>query len=301
MARPLALALLLALLSPTGVAATAPTAAAPEAAQLDEATVIGAARAANEIYQRHLALLIVRLRSQDLGERVAAITAIGMLVDPATIPLLTPSLESARDPQEQCAAAIALGHIGDQLAVAPLKALLDKAPEGAAREASLNALNQLKAMAVPDYLAHTKDADPVLTGAALTDLGTLRADKATDILASGLAHDRRQIVRRMCAIGLGLIGDRNQGIVLLDALGDADPGVRRYAAEALVKLNYTPAVPYLLMALEGNVAGAYMNRCLMLMTSQDFGFDWRASDMARSAAVEKGFRWWTDHAAELSH
>jgi hypothetical protein len=66
-----------------------------------------------------------------------------------------------------------------------------------------------------------------------------------------------------------------------------------------VKLNYTPAIPNLLMAMEGNVAGDHIARCLTLMTMQDFGFSSRANPLARTEAIEKGFAWWTANAKEL--
>lgn len=270
------------------------------AAEPSEDEVLAAARAANVLYQRNLALLIDQLHGPVIAARVRAIEDIARLQDPSTVPFLLPSLESGRASEEQAAAAIALGHIGSPVAKGPLRDLMDKAPSGEVRAAAMNALNDLHGMESADLLLKAKDPDPVLSGAALTDLGTMAVDKAADLLANALTHDRRQIVRRMCAIGLGRIGDKTQGVILLDALSDPDPGVRRYAAQALVQLNDTAAVPYLLMALEGNVAGEYINHCLMLLTKTDFGFDWRASDLARSAAVERGFRWWSDHAGEMS-
>jgi hypothetical protein len=38
-----------------------------------------------------------------------------------------------------------------------------------------------------------------------------------------------------------------------------------------------------------------------MLSGQDFGFDWRANEMARKEAVERGFKWWTDHAPDLGH
>jgi HEAT repeat protein len=232
--------------------------------------------------------------------RLQAIAATGRLVDPDTLPLLLPFLESARDPAEQAAVAVALGHIGSPIAVPGLRALVIQSKEASVRLAALNAMVQIKSAQPQDFLGRAKDPEEAISGDGLTNSGTLAFDKAADALAAGLVTDRNQITRRMCAIGLGRIGDRSQGPALLDALGDADPGVRRYAAEALVKLSYTPAIPYLLMALEGNIASEHINRCLKLLSNQDFGYDWRDNEVARTDAVERGFRWWTDHATELS-
>ncbi len=155
--------------------------------ELSEATVLSAARSANVVYQRHLQLLVVQLHAQSLAQRVNAITYIGMLVDPATVAYLMPSLETARQPEEQIAACIALGHIGLASSAPALRELMEKAPAAGAREAALNALNQLQSATATDELGRAKDSDPTLTAASLTDLGTLASEKATDILANGLA------------------------------------------------------------------------------------------------------------------
>jgi HEAT repeat protein len=270
------------------------------AAEYDTAAILAAARAADDAYQRHVEELATHLKSADQPTRAEAMLVIGHLEDRTLVPMLLPFLEITSEPADAISAAMALGHIGDSAATPPLRDLLARARDAQEREAALNALEQIKATNAIDYSSKVKDSDPPINGSALTNLGTLAHAPAVDVLAWGLVHDRRQVIRRMCAIGIGRIGDRNQGPNLQDALGDADPGVRRYAAEALVKLDYKPAIPYLLMALEGNAAGAYIDRCLRMLSGQDFGFDWRANEMARKEAVERGFRWWTDHAAELS-
>ena len=139
-----------------------------------------------------------------------------------------------------------------------------------------------------------------IRGSSLTELGTLAQSDAAALLVKGLAKDVRPHIRRMCAIGLGNLGDKAMGPNLTDALADADPGVRRYAAEALTKLGYTSAIPSMLMALEANVAGVHINRCLVIMCKTDFGFDPRADLLSREAAIEKGFQWWTANAKDLN-
>ena len=266
----------------------------------DAAAVLAAARSANAIYKRHVSEIAAQIQDGDPQVRQQAILTLGQLIDPQTLKLLLPLLQSAQEPSDQIAAATACGRIGSTVAVPSLRALVDGSTDSQVRLAALNAMVQIKAAQPQDYLNRAKDPDPVLNGDGLTNAGTLAYDKASDALAQGLSSSRDQITRRMCAIGLGRIGDKAQAPALIDALGDADPGVRRYAAEALVKLNYTPAIPYLLMALEGDIAAVYINRCLMLLSGQDFGYDWRDNEIARLNAVEKGFQWWSDNAEALS-
>ena len=59
------------------------------------------------------------------------------------------------------------------------------------------------------------------------------------------------------------------------------------------------AIPYLLMALEANLAGAYIDRSLDLLSGQDFGFDSRANALDRAAAIDRGYAWYAQHAKEL--
>jgi HEAT repeat protein len=282
-----------------GCLACAPALAAAEG--YDDAAILAAARFADDLYRHHLGELTAQLRSPDSAARIAAIAFVARLDDPETVPLLLPFLRLGNDDDEQIAAIMALGHLHTLAAAPGMRELIASSKNPLVRTAAINALAQIQADQAGDYMPKVKDPEPAISGASLTNLGTLAHQPAADVLAWGMAHDRRQVYRRMCAIGLGRIGDRNQGPNLVDALGDADPGVRRYAAEAMVKLDYKPGIPYLLLALEGNAAGAYLNRCLIMLSGQDFGFDWRANERARREAVERGFKWWTDHAPELAN
>ncbi|MBA2480840.1 MAG: HEAT repeat domain-containing protein [Planctomycetes bacterium] len=269
--------------------------------EFDEAKVLAAARAADDLYQRHLEELTAKLRSGVEADRLQAIADLGRLDDPKAIIPLLPFIDAGNHSSgELIAGATALGHLADTSAVPGLRQLLQNHNDPEVRLAALNALDVIKATASRDYMPKTKDVEPSINGSAMTNLGTLAHAPAADTLARALARDSRPLVRQMCAIGLGRIGDKSQVTVLQDALSDADPGVRRYAAEALVKLNSISSVPYLLMALEGNVAGQHIDRCMRILTGQDFGFDYRDNELKRREAVERGFRWWTDHAADLA-
>ncbi len=291
-------------LAPIGPAGfTAEEAAAPTAAAeaVTDAQVLEAARAADLFYQRRIADLLVRLSSPEEAVRVEALSLIGHQQDPSLVPYLLPWLQSSnRSPAEIVAATCALPTEGGQAGIPALKNLL-KSDHAEVRVAAMNALSRLQSLASADYLARANDPQTAIRASSSANLGVMSVAEAAPILLKSLALDGKPHVRRMCAISLGLLGDRAHGAALGDALADPNPGVRRYAAEALVKLNYTPAVPHLLMAMEANVAADHIARSLTLMTKQDFGFSSRANPLARAEAIEKGFIWWTANAKELGH
>jgi len=128
----------------------------------------------------------------------------------------------------------------------------------------------------------------------------LKHAEAAPILISALRYDPRAHVRRMAAISLGKLGDRANAPTLMDALCDADPGVRRYSAESLVQLGAVESIPNLLMALEANVAPSHINRCLKILSGQDFGFDPRGNVLDRTTAIERGYEWWSLNAKNLA-
>ncbi len=266
---------------------------------VDDNAILTAARAADQDYQRSFDLLVQDLSSADVATRVQAIRTLSWKQDPAAVPLLLPFLETAtRSPAEIIAAAQALSNLGATNAADALRRLLTN-PDPQLRTAGYNGLSWMSKIGTGDYMGRGKDDhDPLRAGASINS-GRLPIAEATDQLLKGLQFDESQHVRRMCAIALGRIGDRSKAAIIVEALNDGDAGVRRYAAEALVTMHYTPAIPNLLMALEANVAGPYINRCVMLLSGQDFGFDPRANLLDRQAAIEKGFQWWAVNAKNL--
>ncbi len=279
--------------------AAAPAPAAGGAAHIDDDHILAAARAADLFYQQHFERLIDLLGDKDPATVIAAIRALGALHDPAATPFLMPRMQaSTNGPDILCAAMQAISSQGAENALPMLRALL-KNGDATVRVTALNTLSRIKAVDANDYKSRSEDPSAPLRASARTDLGTLAIADAAPILAKGLAGDHPAHIRRMCAIGLGNLGDKTQAPVLTDALSDGDDGVRRYAAEALVKLDYKPAIPVLLMALEANVAGAHLARCLTILSGQDFGFDPRADQLKREAAIERGFAWWGVNAKDL--
>ena len=124
----------------------------------------------------------------------------------------------------------------------------------------------------------------------------MKQAEAAPLLVAGLNRNPKSLLRRMCAIGLGRLGDAANGPALQNALSDPDPQVRRYAAEAIVAINYRPGIPYMIFALESNIASDEITRCIKLMTGEDFGFNSRLDGLKRQEAIDRGFLWWTANA-----
>ena len=99
----------------------------------------------------------------------------------------------------------------------------------------------------------------------------------------------------MAAIGLGQLGDPEFAQALMTALTDGDVQVRRFAANALVKLDHKAAIPYLLIQLESNIGGKYLNQSLMVLSGEDFGYKHNDTLTARRDAIARGFTWYTDN------
>jgi HEAT repeat protein len=264
-----------------------------------DAQVLAAARAADAFYQRRIATLTDGLNSPNEATRIEALRTIGFLQDPDLTDKLLPWMQSSnRSSAEIIAAITALTDSGTLIAAPALRQLL-KHDNAQVRANAMNGLTRAQQVEKADYAKAASDSESSLRASGNVNLGLIKAEDAAPILLHSLALDINPHVRRMCAIALGQLGNREHGAALAQALCDSNPGVRRYAAEALVKLNYTPAIPNLLMAMEGNIAGDHIARSLTLMTKQDFGFNSRANPLARTEAVEKGFIWWNAHAKEL--
>jgi HEAT repeat protein len=256
--------------------------------------LLAAARAADQAYQLRLASLNEQLGQT--GSRTDTIRTLGRIQDPVALEPLLKLLENTKlTPAEQEAIAIAIGSSGSQVGLPALRRLSASSDAGV-RLAAYNALSTLQATTGGDHLQRAKDPDAQPHLAALTNLGTIKQADAAPLLIAGLTKHPRSLVRRQCAIGLGRLGDPSVGPTLQIALSDSDPGVRRYAAESIAQLNYRPAIPFLLMALDSNVATAEINQVIKRMTGQDFGFDPHADAIRRKEAVDRGFAWWTANA-----
>ena len=274
-------------------------AAEPTESELRDARVLAAARAADRAWQLHVEQLTHTLRGDDIAARIAALGQVVRLEDPATFPLVLPFLDAAvRSVAELEAGCLAVAALGIAVSEPRLRALATHADERV-RISAMNALTRLGRDAVGDWKAQATAEDDTLRSVATASLGSMGAAEAGDVLVQALAHDRSNLTRRSAAISLGRLGDKARAPALLDALQDADPGVRVLAARALVLMDYKPAIPWFLRALESGIAMPQIDRALEQLSGQDFGFDPHADLPARNAAIARGDVWWGGQAATL--
>ncbi len=156
--------------------------------------------------------------------REAAYKALGLLGDPASIPVCIQALE---DPEQRVAAeaAMALG----LLALPKLNA-------------AQNGLTE-QAVAALSAKAGMPMDDDGLRGAIVEAMATIADKSFLPVLSARASGDEPVPAIRQAAVrGLGRIGDESQIAVVLDRLAnDPDPRVREVAAEALGRLGKTLA------------------------------------------------------------
>jgi hypothetical protein len=264
------------------------------AEDLDADRLLVAARAANQSYQNRLAVMSAGLADEAPAQRLESLRQLAQLHDPDTAPLLLPALEAAtRTPEELQAACIASEAVGNPGVTGPALRTLLMHPDPEVRLAAYNATERLKITTNPDHLQRGRDDQAALRGASLTNLGTIKVQEAAPLLLQGLIRHRDPHIRRMCAIGLGKLGDRSVGPQLKEALSDPDPEVRARVSEALVRIDYKAAIPNLIFALESNVAAVQINRSLVRLAGKDFGFDPWADALKRQVAIDRAFAWWS--------
>ena len=255
--------------------------------------LLAAARSASTAYQNHVENLAVTLSHPDIEVRTEGMRTLGRLQDPLATSHILRYLENPEHSNDELiAAALALGSSKQPSAIPALRKLSVNGNEQV-RLAAYNSLGSLHLATSGDHTQRAKDSSELPHLAALTNLGTIKQADAAPLLIAGLQRHPRAIVRRMCAIGLGKLGDVANGPTLQTALSDSDPGVRRYAAESIAAVGYRPAIPFIIFALDANISGPELARVLQRMTGQDFGFDSHADELQRKAAIERGFAWWT--------
>lgn len=261
-----------------------------------DAHILSAARAANLHYQHKRSNLINQLKSEDLKRRVAAIDLLGRLQEPAIIPFLVPYLDYNLHPEAVVTASCrALARLGAQSVSEELSKVSRHGSTKSMRASAWNALAQLKQLSNVHFTDQSNELDNAIRGSGITNLGTIKEGEAGAILVRALLHDKRRHVRRMAAIGLGKLGNTAFGNDLITALSDGDAKVRRYASSSLAKLEYKAAIPYLLIHLEANVGGKYLNEALIILSGQDFGYHYTDTLTARRDAIQRGFVWYTNN------
>jgi HEAT repeat protein len=144
------------------------------------------------------------------------------------------TLHAHPDPLSRRAAAITLGRIHDDSAIAALaRALHDPAKDvRAAAAAGLASAGRLAIGALIEALA---DGNWIVRYRAAEALGSMRDERSVTALIHALG-DGRDHVRYMAAKGLGRLGDGRATGPLSAALADENEFVRRAAREALVSL-----------------------------------------------------------------
>lgn len=255
--------------------------------------LLAAARSASTAYQNHVDNLAVTLSHPDIEVRTEGLRTLGRMQDPLATTLILRYLEKPEHTNDELiAAALALGTSEQPSAIPALRKLSANGNEQV-RLAAYNSLGSLHLATAGDHTQRAKDISELPHLAALTNLGTIKQADAAPLLIAGLQRHPRAILRRMCAIGLGKLGDVANGPMLQNALSDPDPGVRRYAAESIAAIGYRPAIPFIIFALDANISGTHLAKVLHKMTGQDFGFDSHSDQLQRKAAIDRGFAWWT--------
>ena len=187
--------------------------------------------------------LITALHDEDPGVREQVVDALGAVGDPRAVDALIPLLhDSSTEVRRQTADALAV--LGDTRAVGPLVGgLSDK--EGLVRLQVAKALEQLDWEPQDDH-------QRVLRAVALSNWEEAIAFGSIAVgPLSFVFRNSGWIVRHPVIEGLGAIGDVGAVDVLVDALGDRDPGTRRRVVKALAKIGKR-AVNALLITLESH-------------------------------------------------
>jgi len=178
------------------------------------------------------------LRSSAVNTRLDAIRAAAVPREISAIPYLSGVMLRLDQPtQIRAAAALALGRIGDRIAVGALaEGLKDPAPE--VRYAAALSLGKLPADGVATRLEKVLARDPVwqVRYAAAIALGRTRKAFVGPDLADALAQDGAWQVRQQAARSLLDIGTPRAAEALAAALRDPEPSVRAAAGSALAEL-----------------------------------------------------------------
>ena len=273
---------------------------AAESAAADS-DIISAARQANVFYQNRRDTLLRDLAGTDDKAKVKALRDLSDLREEALIPVVAPYIDfNLHNEPVVKAACLALARLNAQDYVDELTNIT-KQPNSseAEKRAAWNAISLLKALTEVHFEDQSVHFDTAIRASGVTNYGTRQIADAGKILAHAVVKDRRVHIRRMAAIGLGRIADDNHAEALISALTDGDIQVRRYASNALVILDHKPAIPYLLIQLESNVGGKYLNQALIALSGEDFGYDHTGTLNERRQAIARGFRWYTENSKDF--
>lgn len=184
------------------------------------------------------ARLQAALRGRDADARLAAVRDAARPRGVEGVPFLAALLLRLDEPVEmRAAAALAMGRIGDGVAVPALSEAL-KDPNPQVRYASALSLGRLPVDGVATRLERVLRLDPDWRPryAAAIALGRLRKAFSAAALSQALAEDKDWRVRQQAARSLQDIGTPLAAEALLPALKDPEPSVRAAAGTALAEI-----------------------------------------------------------------
>jgi HEAT repeat protein len=172
------------------------------------------------------------LKDSDPVVQVAAAEALGQIEDPRAVQALLPMLKSS-DAELRLAVAEALGQIEDARAVEALTAVVSDA-DPRVRRAAIEALGQLDDLkqAPKPLLAALQDPDPAIRDAAIESVGEIGDPAAVPALQRAYTGADVETRLKIIEAAEQIDGGGASGL-LMTALKDPDPRIRKKAAEAL--------------------------------------------------------------------
>jgi len=202
-----------------------------------------------ETFVRHgkkvTAVLNQQLEAEDLETRRAAVTALGRIGSPESVPALIGALG---DPELTVDAAGALARIGDARGYEPLLALLGN-NRAAERRAAIAALHSLGHPRMPeDVRCLLLDNNPQIRESAVRIAGYFGYPECAALLLQSI-HDENENVRRAAVESLPNFQETIVLPVLKTAILDESPKIRAAAAQSLGNLESVAAVPELMRAM----------------------------------------------------
>jgi len=178
------------------------------------------------------------LRERSAKERLAAVQAAALPRNVSAVPELAGVMLRIDQPADlRAAAALALGRIGDRVAVPALsEALKDPSPE--VRFSAALSLGKLPAVGVETRLERVLRYDPSWQTryAAAIALGRTHEAFAASGLEDALSNDPDWQVRQQAARSLQELGTVHAAEALQEALNDPDPSVRAAAGIGLAAI-----------------------------------------------------------------
>ena len=179
-------------------------------------------------------------QDKDWIVRESAAKALGELGDVGAVKPLITALHDKHSKTREYAAK-ALGKLGDERAVKPLITTMQQDRDWQVRESVAEALGELgNTQALEPLITALHDESFGVRKYAAKALGKLGDERAIKPLITAMHQDKEWIVRASVAEALGMLGGARAVKTLLAAMYDNDSPVRKEAADALLRLGWTP-------------------------------------------------------------